>query len=80
MTVYDPAKQACDPRFAPCHDCDMCSAGPGGSTIVIENNEKGILESGLQRVIARHEYAPLGSDHDGYRQGIYTTNSVGDRD
>lgn len=77
---YDPAKQACDPKFSPCMDCDMCTAGPGGSTVNIENNEKGILETGLQKVISRHQRAELGSDHDSYRQGIYTTNSVGDGD
>jgi hypothetical protein len=31
-------------------------------------------------VLARHQRAELGSDHDGYKQGIYTTNSVGDSD
>lgn len=77
---YDPAKQACDPLYYPCMDCDMCIAGPGGNRNNIENNEKGILETGLQKVISRHRYAALGSDHDASRQGIYTTNSVGDRD
>lgn len=82
MTYYDPAKQPCSPLYTPCHlpDCPMCSAGPGGSSIVTENNEKGILETGLFEVISRHEYAALGSDHDSQRQGIYATNSVGDRD
>lgn len=78
--LYDPAKQACDPKFYPCGDCDMCAAGPGGRTTNIENNEKGILETGLQRVIGRHAQAALGSSHDPMRQGIYATNSVGDND
>ena len=78
--LYDPAKQACDPLFHPCDDCDMCAAGPGGRTTNIENNEKGILETGLQRVIDRHAQAALGSNHDPMRQGIYATNSVGDND
>lgn len=78
--TYDPAKQACDPQFYPCMDCDLCAVGPSGNTITIENNEKGILESGLFKVIARHQQAELGSDHDSYKQGIYTTNSVGDND
>lgn len=77
---YDPAKQPCSPLFMPCHDCDMCAAGPGGNTTLIENNEKGILESGLFQVIARHQQAELGSDHDSQKQGIYRTNSVGDND
>lgn len=77
---YDPAKQPCSPLYYPCRDCDMCAAGPGGNTTLIENNEKGILESGLFQVIARHQQAELGSNHDGFKQGIYTTNSVGDND
>lgn len=80
MTHYDPAKQPCDPLYRPCMDCDMCVAGPGGTTTHIENNEKGILETGLFGVIARHQQAELGSDHDSFKQGIYTTNSVGDND
>lgn len=77
---YDPAKQPCDPLYAPCMECDMCIAGPGGNNTLTENNEKGILETGLFKVISRHQQAELGSDHDGYKQGIYTTNSVGDND
>lgn len=82
MTYYDPAKQPCDPLYRPCNsaDCPMCSAGPGGKTTIIENNEKGILETGLFEVIGRHRQAALGSNHDSQRQGIYTTNSVGDND
>lgn len=83
---YDPAKEPCDPNYkvyedyldAP--DRQSVIQGPGGSTIIVENNEKGILETNLQNVIAKHEYAALGSDHDPHRQGIYATNSVGDRD
>lgn len=78
--TYDPAKQPCDPQFYPCMDCDLCIVGPGGNSTITENNEKGILETGLFKVIARHERAELGSDHDSYKQGIYTTNSVGDGD
>ncbi|ATW62476.1 hypothetical protein HWB39_gp60 [Streptomyces phage WRightOn] len=78
--LYDPAKQACDPVYYPCMNCDECGVGPGGKTTNIENNEKGILETGLQRVISRHTQAALGSNHDPMRQGIYATNSVGDND
>ncbi len=77
---YDPAKQACDPLFHPYCPPHMCIAGPGGNTTLIENNEKGILETGLFEVIGRHQQAALGSDHDPQKQGIYTTNSVGDND
>lgn len=81
MTNYDPAKQPCDPLYhvLPAENT-LPLDGPGGSTINIENNEKGILETNLQTVIEMHEYAALGSDHDASRQGIYATNSVGDRD
>lgn len=78
--VYDPAKQACDPVYYPCMHCDECGVGPGGNTTLIENNEKGILETGLQKVISKHRQAALGSSHDSFKQGIYTTNSVGDND
>lgn len=80
-TNYDPAKQACDPLYHPlCAGYDMCIAGPGGVSTFTENNEKGILETGLQQIIARHQRAELGSDHDSFKQGIYTTNSMGDAD
>lgn len=78
-TEYDPAKQPCDPKWytdPECHPID----GPGGSNILSENNEKGILETNLFRVIGMHQQAPLGSSHDPKRQGIYTTNSMGDND
>jgi hypothetical protein len=81
----DAAKQAPPALFMPAfHDMEdydpMNIGGPGGQTINSENNEKGILESGLQRVISRHQQAMLGSNHDSFKQGIYTTNSVGDND
>lgn len=78
--VYDPAKMAKSPEFCPPMHCDMPKVGPGGNTTLIENDEKGILETGLMGVIARHQRAELGSDHDSFKQGIYTTNSVGDAD
>lgn len=79
--MYDPAKQARDPRFCVlCQGNCMCQAGPGGNTTLIENDEKGILETGLQELISYHKQAALGSDHDSYRQGIYSTNSMGDND
>jgi len=78
---YDPAKEPCNPLYGPpCYECNMCTAGPGGKTTNIENNEKGILEAGLFEVIGKHRQAALGSDHDSFKQGIYTTNSVGDND
>ncbi len=81
----DPAKTPVPPLFDPGYqnmeDYDpMNIGGPGGTSTNTEHNEKGILESGLQRVISRHRQAELGSDHDSYKQGIYTTNSRGDND
>jgi len=76
---YDPAKEPCSPLWytdPKCYSID----GPGGSSILTENNEKGILESNLFETIALHQQAELGSDHDSYRQGVYTTNSMGDND
>jgi hypothetical protein len=88
---FDVAKQPSDPgcvctagncTCGPGCGCICCwGNGPSGnSTIVAQNNEKGILETGLFGVIAKHEQASMGSQHDPLRQGIYATNSVGDND
>ena len=74
----DVAHQATNPLFKPAaldvEDYgDMDIAGPGGKTTNIENNEKGILETGLFRKMARHTEAALGSDHDSFSQGIYSS-------
>lgn len=83
--MKDPAKQPVEPLFQPAftnmEDYDpMNIGGPGGTSTHTEHNEKGILESGLSRVISRHQSAELGSDHDSQRQGVYRTNSAGDND
>lgn len=75
---YDPAKHACSPLYSHPHPCEIC--GPGGSSILTENNEKGILETHLASSMQGHTQAALRSNHDSFRQGIYTTNSVGDND
>lgn len=84
MTRYDPAKEPCSPGYQPyldmLKDSQSDIVGPGGTTTHIENNEKGILETNVFGVIALHQQAELGSSHDAERQGIYTTNSVGDND
>jgi len=70
--LYNPAKEACDPTYHPlCAGYDMCVAGPGGRTSNIENNEKGILETGLHQVMSRVKRADLGHEHSSFRQGIY---------
>ena len=77
---YDPAKIPCDPLWSSPKECYPI-AGPGGRTTNIENNEKGILETNLFRVMSyMPKTAELGSDHDPKRQGIYATNSMGDND
>lgn len=75
---YDPAKQACSPLYDHPHPCLIC--GPGGATINIENNEKGIQDTYLAEAMQGHKQAALRSNHDGFRQGIYTSNSRGDND
>ncbi|HEY6018569.1 MAG TPA: hypothetical protein VIY48_01285 [Candidatus Paceibacterota bacterium] len=83
---YDPAKEPCSPNYEGYEDMldgpgrQSVIQGPGGKTTLIENNEKGILETNLFGVIALHQYADLSSTHDAERQGIYRTNSVGDND
>jgi hypothetical protein len=76
---YDPAKEPCSPLFEPCV-YNWSPEGPGGNSTLTENNEKGIQETKLFGVISLHQTAELGSQHDGFRQGIYGTNSVGDND
>jgi len=76
---YDPAKEPCAPEWyidPGCYSID----GPGGRTTNIENNEKGILETDLFMHMQGGTQAALRSHHDGFRQGIYTTNSIGDND
>lgn len=46
-------------------------AGPGGKTTLIENDERGILDTVVFRALGRHKQAELGSSHDGHAQGIY---------
>lgn len=75
---YDPAKAPCNPLFHTDPECSIC--GPGGRTTNVENNEKGILETDLFMRMRNGTQADLRSSHDGFRQGIYTTNSVGDND
>lgn len=82
----DPAKVPCPPDYAAHEeylDVNFGSfqpSGPGGKRTNIENNEKGILETGVHQLIGRHRMAELGSNHDSFRSGIYRTNSMGDND
>lgn len=49
----------------------MEPAGPAGTTTNVNQNEKGILETGLFRAMGLHQSSELGSDHNSHRQGIY---------
>ena len=75
MTHYDPAKVPCDPNYGPYRDYlesgQSNIIGPGGNTTLIENNEKGVLETNLFKTINTLQSAALGSDHDSHKQGIY---------
>lgn len=75
---HDPAKEPCSSEYHNPECCYIC--GPSGNKNMVNQNEKGMLEQAVFDVVARTEYALLGSNHDAHKQGIYTTNSVGDRD
>jgi hypothetical protein len=64
-----PGNCSCGPECG----CMCCwGNGPGGTTTIkAQNNEKGILETGLMHVISMTTQASLGSDHDEYAQGVY---------
>lgn len=49
----------------------MNPAGPAGTTVHINQNERGILQDGLKDVLSMVQHADLGSTHDQYAQGIY---------
>ena len=80
---YDPAKDTCPPQHGPVYPCgEPCcyGIGPGGRSTNIENNEKGILDNGVLTIAQKISTGYMSSSHDSHRQGIYTTNSVGDND
>ncbi len=80
---YDPAATACGDNYADYRaykqSYPVNPVGPGGNKNIINNNEKGILERQVISFIDP-KFAALGSDHDSQKQGIYSTNSVGDND
>lgn len=80
---YDPAKDECPPQHGPIYPCgEPCcyGIGPGGRTTNVENNEKGILDNGVLAITRLTTASAIPSAHDGYRQGIYTSTSMGDND
>lgn len=68
---YDPAKVPCSPgyKILPCPET-LPLNGPGGNTTMIENNEKGILETNLA-YYTTPRVAELQGDHN--RQGVYAS-------
>lgn len=77
---FEPQDEEYENRQTDTRDYPTEIAGPGGKTTNIENNERGILDAVVFRAIGTEVYAPLGSEHDAHKVGIYTTNSAGDRD
>lgn len=77
----DPAKEPSRPAKWESAEADAMDwaceipVGPGGVSTFTENNERGILDRGLFKVIAKNRNAALGSDHDSYAQGIYRDGS-----
>lgn len=71
----DPTPPMFEPAFKDMMDYEpMNVGGPGGNNTLTENNEKGILESGLQRVIARGTSSKLSASHP--RVGIYAEGNT----
>lgn len=76
----NPAKEPVQPLFEPAftdmEDYDpMNIGGPGGQSINTEHNEKGILESGLFRVMNHNpKTADLQASHP--RVGIYGSDNT----
>lgn len=66
-TTYDP-------------QVDNLPKHPGGNTTQVMWNEKVLLDTFVQGVASAPKGASLPSNHDAFKQGIYTTNSVGDYD
>lgn len=73
--AHEPVLPKFEPAFQDMPDYDpMNIGGPGGRTNNLEHNEKGILESGLFRTMAKTHTAELASSHNDFRTDIYKTN------
>ena len=77
--TYDPAKTAGQTEFRGCMSDHCMVCGPSGNSTLTNQNEKAILETGVH-MHTSPPAAVIRSDHDSYKQGVYTTNSVGDFD
>lgn len=82
--VYDPSQKAGDKNYNTYHDGVAAGTadalGPAGKATNTEHNEKAILESGVFEAMSMEHASLLPAQHDGFRQGIYKTNSAGDND
>lgn len=67
--AYDPATEACSPEYVA--DKETYNAGPGGNTTLVENNEKGILETKLQYCISHGATSAPRTMDTSNRVGIY---------
>lgn len=67
----EPQDDLFEPRHSDLEDYPVQIGGPAGNHQLDENNEKGILEKNVFRVLSTHQQAELNSDHPSYRQGIY---------
>ncbi len=72
-----PQDEKFEPRNLDPADYPHEHAGPGGTTTLIENNERGILQAVVFRTMDTYKQAELGSNHDSHAQGIYSTNGGG---
>lgn len=64
----------------PCNEPCCQGITPGGTTNRVTWDEKGVLDSYVRHCAVTPAPASLPANHDSYKQGIYTTNSVGDYD
>lgn len=68
------------PSMWPCNDACCQGITPGGTTNRVTWDEKGVLDSYVRHCAVTPAPASLPANHDSYKQGIYTTNSIGDFD
>lgn len=75
----NPAPDKLGPIY-PCDEPCCAGVGPGGRTTNVSWDEKGMLDRRVMNLANPPAPASLPADHDRFKQGIYTTNSVGDYD
>jgi len=81
---YSPAKNPQPALYGPHYPSDGCpqcmGSTPGGTTTRVMWDEKGVLDNEVYQLAQTPAGQSLPSAHDAHKQGIYTTNSVGDFD